>query len=130
VDGAHNGDSTEKLVVAIKELFPYRKLIVVFGALLGHSVPDMLDALLPVADELILTRSNRIRAIPISDLLQEVHIRHREAHTAETVAQALERALAIAGPNDLICATGSLSVVAEAREAWAERQGWGMPERD
>lgn len=130
VDGAHNGDSTEKLVAAIKELFPYRKLIIIFGVLLGHSVSDMLDALLPAADELILTRSNRIRAIPISDLLQEVHIRHREAHTAETVAQALEQALAMAGPNDLICATGSLSIVAEAREAWAERQGWGMPARD
>jgi dihydrofolate synthase/folylpolyglutamate synthase len=130
VDGAHNGDSSRKLVVAIKELFPYRGLILVFGALMGHSVPDMLDALLPAADEVILTRANRIRAVAPSDLLQEVCVRRREAETTETVAEALERALALAGPGDLICATGSLSIVGEAQEAWAEKQGLEMPERD
>lgn len=130
VDGAHNGDSAKKLIAAMGELFTYRKLILVFGALAGHSVPDMLDALLPVADEVILTRANRIRAVGTLDLLQGVHVRHRQAETAETVAEALERALALANPGDLICATGSLSVVAEARKAWAEKQGSEMPERD
>jgi len=130
VDGAHNGDSANKLVAAIRELFPHRELILVFGALMGHSVPDMLDALLPAADKVILTRANRVRAVPTSDLLREVHVRHREAETTETVAEALEQALALASPSDLICATGSLSVVAEAREAWARRQGSEMLERD
>jgi len=130
VDGAHNGDSAKKLVVAIEELFPHRRLILVFGALMGHSVPDMLEALLPAADEVILTRANRIRAVGTSDLLQQVHARHRQAETAETVAEAMERALALANPGDLICATGSLSVVAEARMAWADRQGVGLPECD
>jgi dihydrofolate synthase/folylpolyglutamate synthase len=130
VDGAHNGDSAKKLVVAVRELFPHGELVLVFGALMGHSVPDMLDALLPAADKVILTRANRIRAIATSDLLREVHVRHREAQTTETVAEALEQALALASPTDLICATGSLSIVAEAREAWVKRQGSEMLERD
>jgi len=130
VDGAHNGDSTRKLVAAIGELFPQRRLILVFGALMGHSVSDMLDALLPAADEVILTRTNRLRAVATSDLLREVHVRHREAEMTETMTDALERALALASPSDLICATGSLSVVGEAREAWAKRRGSGTPERD
>jgi len=130
VDAAHNGDSAKKLVAAISELFPHRRLILVFGALMGHSVPDMLDALLPAADKVILTRTNRLRAVATSDLLREVHVRHREAETTETVAEALQRALALASPSDLICATGSLSIVAEVREAWAEMQGSEMPERD
>jgi dihydrofolate synthase/folylpolyglutamate synthase len=120
VDGAHNGDSARRLVAAMKELFPHRRLILVFGALTGHSVPDMLEALLPAADEVILTRTNRVRAVATSDLLREVHTRHREAERTETVTDALERALALAGPEDLICATGSLSVVGEAREALAD----------
>jgi dihydrofolate synthase/folylpolyglutamate synthase len=130
VDGAHNGDSAKKLAAAVRELFPYCRLILVFGALMGHSVPDMLDALLPAADEVILTRANRIRAVATSDLLREVHVRHREAQTTETVAEALEQALALASPSDLICATGSLSIVGETREAWIEKQGSEMPERD
>ncbi len=130
VDGAHNGDSARKLVVAIKELFPHRRLILVFGALMGHSVPDMLEALLPASDEVILTRANRIRAVGTLDLLQQVHVRHRQAETTETVAEAMERALVLANPGDLICATGSLSVVAEARMAWVRKQGAEIPERD
>jgi dihydrofolate synthase/folylpolyglutamate synthase len=130
VDGAHNGDSARKLVAAIGGLFPHRRLVLVFGALMGHSVPDMLDALLPVADRVILTRSNRARAIVTSDLLQEVHSRCREAEVTERVAEALVQALDLASPEDLICATGSLSVAAEMREAWAARQGLSLPPCD
>ena len=130
VDGAHNGDSARKLVAAIGGLFPYRRLILVFGALMGHSVPDMLDALLPVADGVILTRTNRIRAVATSDLLREVQSRGREAEATEGVGEALEQALALASPEDLVCATGSLSVAAEAREAWAARQGLPLPPHD
>lgn len=129
VDGAHNGDSARKLVEAIK-LFHHRRLILVFGALMGHSVPDMLDALLPAADRVILTRPNRARAIATSDLLREVHSRCREAEVAERVAEALEQALIRMSPADLVCATGSLSVAAETREAWAARQGLPPPPRD
>ncbi len=130
VDGAHNGDSARKLVAALMELFPHRKLILIFGALTGHSVPDMLDALLPAADEVILTRTKRIRAIAASDLLREVHAHHREAEVTESVVEALERALALASTEDLICATGSLSVVAESREAWLRSHGGEVPEID
>ncbi len=134
VDGAHNGDSANKLVAAIKALFPYRKLILVFGALAGHSASDMLRALLPAADEVILTQAHRIRAVATSDLLREAEAvstsKTKAAVVAETVAESLERALALAGPDDLICATGSFSIVTEVREAWAERQGAETPERD
>lgn len=130
VDGAHNGDSAEKLVAAMRELFRYRQMILVFGALVGHSVPDMLDALLPAADKVILTRANRLRAVATSDLLCEVCARHREAEVTETVAEALEKALSLASPDDLICATGSLSIVTEIRETWARRQGVELAERD
>ena len=121
VDGAHNGDSAKKLVAAIRELFPHRCLILIFGALTGHSVPDMLDALLPAADKVILTRANRLRAVATPDLLREVYARRREAEVTETVAKALEKALALASPGDLICATGSLSIVAEVH-SWRRRR--------
>ena len=44
--------------------------------------------------------------------------RGREAIAAEPVAQAMERACALANPDDLVCATGSLFVTAEARAAF------------
>ena len=37
---------------------------------------------------------------------------------------------AAAGPEDLVCCTGSVFVAAEAREAWFARQGLALPPSD
>jgi dihydrofolate synthase/folylpolyglutamate synthase len=37
-------------------------------------------------------------------------------YTLEDVGEALNKAFALAGPDDLVCVTGSLYMVAEARE--------------
>jgi hypothetical protein len=44
------------------------------------------------------------------------------AEAVAPVAEALARALALAGPEEVVVATGSLFVVAEVRAAWAEQQ--------
>jgi folylpolyglutamate synthase/dihydropteroate synthase len=46
------------------------------------------------------------------------------------VQPALEAALAAAGPEDLVCATGSLFLVADIREAWLRRNGLPLPPVD
>jgi dihydrofolate synthase/folylpolyglutamate synthase len=132
VDGAHNGDSARRLAEALREVFTYRRLILVFGALHGHSMDDMLEALLPAADEVIATCPyHHPRGVP-TDMVVAALLRHgvRPAAVTPDVSTALESGLALAGTEDLVCFTGSLFVVAEAREAWAERRGEGMPERD
>jgi dihydrofolate synthase/folylpolyglutamate synthase len=130
VDGAHNGDSAQKLAVALPALFSHRRMILVYGAMAGHSVPDMLAALLPIADEVILTRVDNPRGIDPADLLAEVQAHGREAECIIPVAAALERALDIASTEDMVCATGSLYVVADARAAWYKHTGEPSPETD
>ena len=49
---------------------------------------------------------------------------------AGTVAEGLRAALAEARPEDLVLVTGSLFVVAEAREAWAALRGLPLPATD
>jgi dihydrofolate synthase/folylpolyglutamate synthase len=130
VDGAHNGDSAQKLVAALTSLFPYQRMILVYGALAGHSVPDMLAALLPAADEVILTRVGNPRGVDPSELLVEVRTQGREAECVVPVDAALERALHIAGVEDMVCVTGSLYLVADARAAWCKRTGKPGPQTD
>jgi hypothetical protein len=50
--------------------------------------------------------------------------------TSETVAQGLTLALDGAGPEDLICCTGSVFVAAEARMAWLAKKGDTLPPSD
>ncbi|MDH7473476.1 MAG: folylpolyglutamate synthase/dihydrofolate synthase family protein [Anaerolineae bacterium] len=130
VDGAHNGDSAQKLAAALPTIFHYRRLILVYEALAGHSVPDMLTALLPIADRVILTRVSNPRALDPTDLLAEVQAQGRTAECVIPVEAALKRALQIARAEDLVCVTGSLYVVADARAAWYKYIGVPGPQTD
>ena len=49
---------------------------------------------------------------------------------ASNVPQALDKALLEAEQDDLICATGSLFLVADAREAWLRRNNMDLPPID
>jgi dihydrofolate synthase/folylpolyglutamate synthase len=124
LEGAHNGDSAHKLVESLGELFPGRPIVFVLGVSQGHSVEHILAEIAPYAAALVLTRSRHPRAV--TDLaglaVQAAPLLERDAGSApvalaDNAAEALERARAMVGPADVICVTGSLFVVATAREA-------------
>jgi dihydrofolate synthase/folylpolyglutamate synthase len=68
VDGAHNADSAHKLRAAIQELFPYRRLGLLFGASADKDIRGMLTALLPATDCCWISASQHPRAAAQSDL--------------------------------------------------------------
>lgn len=116
-DGAHNRDSAEKLAVSLREYFPGQPVTLIFGASSDKDVSGMLDELLPLAARVIFTQAVHPRAQDPEELLA----RAPSAEAIPSVARALWRALKSAATDEVIVATGSLFVVAEAREAW--RQG-------
>jgi dihydrofolate synthase/folylpolyglutamate synthase len=115
VDGAHNADSAAQLRDALADLFPGRPLTLVLGTSLDKDIPGIADALVPAASRLILTASIHPRSASL-DLLHRATDHHAiPTDDAPTVAAALDRARLITPPGGLICATGSLFVVADAR---------------
>jgi dihydrofolate synthase/folylpolyglutamate synthase len=130
VDSAHNGESAQKLMAALKTLFRFRRLILILGASLDHATPALMEALLSGADRAIATRSRHPRAAPPAQLQARAEALGFRLEASETVAKALELALADADPVDLICCTGSVFVAAEAREAWFARRGLPLPPGD
>jgi dihydrofolate synthase/folylpolyglutamate synthase len=124
LDGAHNGDSAHKLIESLGEMFPGRERVFVLGVTQGHSVEHILAELLPTAKAVVLTRSRHPRALTDLDALAERAaplLRRGTTHAplilSPDTPEALDRARELAGPSDLICVTGSLFVVAAAREA-------------
>ena len=130
VDCAHNADSAEKLKAALEELFTYRRLILIFGASVDKDIEGMMRELFSLAHQVIVTQANHPRAADAGALQEKALAFERQARASDSVASALALALEQAGPQDLICVTGSVFVVAEARAAWAEMQGLEMPESD
>lgn len=124
LDGAHNVYSIQRLLEALDVYLPHRRLLAVFGAGLTHNPSELIAELAPRADRLFFTRAQHPKAASVEALLAATHALGYVAEGCETVVEALERACAAAAPEDIVLVTGSLFVVAGAREAWAQRHGW------
>jgi len=126
-DCAHNADSAEKLVAALNTYFPGQSWTLIFGASSDKDIAGMLDALLPVAGRVIVTRAKNARAADLESIAQTVAERQHPVEIASDVAHAVQRASDAGTP---LVITGSIFVVAEAREAWLEHIGAPLPDRD
>jgi dihydrofolate synthase/folylpolyglutamate synthase len=129
IDGAHNLESSQSLARALTEYLHFQRLILIFGALHGHDFKAMLRQLLPLVDRVFVTQSFHPRALDAKILAQQVNALGHRCQMEPQVDKALWKALSQAKRADLVCATGSLSVAAEARAAWLESQGINF-ERD
>jgi dihydrofolate synthase/folylpolyglutamate synthase len=134
VDSAHNADSAMKLRLALAEWFPRPprdRLALVFGASADKDIDGMLHAFLTPdpanrmlpANKVIVTKSYHPRAAELPGLADHVRtlIADCPISVQDNLDSALTEALAWAGRNDLICVTGSIFVVAQARRTWAQR---------
>jgi dihydrofolate synthase/folylpolyglutamate synthase len=130
IDSAMNGDSAEKLARALQRYFPGYKINFIFGASNDHPVKDMLKALLPAAERMIVTASIHPRAERPETLAVLAADLGVQVAVASSAAQALEEALAGLPPDGLVCAAGSLFLVADVREAWLRREGLPLPPID
>ena len=118
VDGAQNAASTAVLKSAIRSIFKYKKLILVFGVSKDKDIKGMVNQLLPLAHKIILTRANNPRAaIPIY-LKKYFATKEKEIFTTASVKEAKALALRIADSQDLVLVTGSLFVVGEFIDAY------------
>ncbi len=129
-DGAHNAEAARRLAEAIERHLPHRDVILLFGASADKDVAGMWRELLPLAAHVIVVRAAHSRAADAHDLARQVVAQGRQPIIAGSVAQGLDRALGLAGADDVVLATGSLFVAAEARAAWAATNGQSVPEGD
>ena len=117
-DGAHCPRAMGQLVAELLRLRPRPRLQPLVGAVEGHNSVATLRLLRPLAESVTVVRSRHPRAMAAGELaaaLQAVGIAARASSLP--VADTLHRLLAAAGATDLVLATGSLAVAAEAREA-------------
>jgi dihydrofolate synthase/folylpolyglutamate synthase len=118
IDGAHNGDSAEKLAAAMKADLRYNRLVLVLGTSRDKDIAAIAAALLPLAAAVVITRSGHPRSMDIDRIATVIAPYLRGPLVISTdVAAAIDTARELAGPHDLICVTGSLFVVGAAREA-------------
>ena len=115
LDGAHNPAGARALVRFWDEHFSDRRVLLVYGAMRDKAVPEITEILFPKAAAVVLTWPDQFRAAApetVRDLASHLnsHILIEPAPEA-----ALEAALAMASPQDVILVTGSLFLVGDIK---------------
>jgi dihydrofolate synthase/folylpolyglutamate synthase len=103
---------------------------VVFGASADKDVAGMLEVLLPISDYVIVTRSDHPRAAAPVELADAVARAGAGAEVSVNVKKSVRRGLAMMDPGSGLLVTGSLHLVADAREEWARHVGSPVPDDD
>lgn len=121
IDGAHNAYSARRLVEALRKYFSFARAILIFGVSTDKDIGGMVVELAPLTSELIVTASHHPRAAKAALLVDEFSKVGIKPQVAENVASAVDIALATAKPDDLICVTGSIFVIAQVMEYLPKR---------
>jgi dihydrofolate synthase / folylpolyglutamate synthase len=117
VDGAHNVDSMIRLVDTLDDIASGSKLTVIFGVARDKDLPGMLAPLAKRGIDFIATASNNPRAVDPEDIALSAMKAGIRARVIPDIGNALKAARTSVGEDGVVCVTGSLYVVAEAREA-------------
>jgi dihydrofolate synthase / folylpolyglutamate synthase len=117
LDAAHNAASVSALVATLDESFSVRRRLLVFAASQGKDLAGMLRAAVERFDEVILTQYlDSPRAVPVEELdALAVKLAGRHCHVCPSPAEAWQLARSLAGPEDMICITGSFFLAAQMR---------------
>jgi len=117
LDAAHTPAAARALVATLRVEAPGQRVVTVLGTSSDKNPVSIAEALRAVTRMVIATQADHPRATP-ADRVEAAALSLAMATEREpTVTGAVERATRIAGPGGLVLVTGSLYVVAEAREA-------------
>ncbi|HWH32350.1 MAG TPA: Mur ligase family protein [Egibacteraceae bacterium] len=117
LDGAHNPAGAATLAQTLRTEFGHRHRVFVLGVLGDKDVEGIVEALLPVADHLVVTEPPSGRAAPTDRIAKALHAAGRTFETAADVPAAIELASGVATEEDAVVVTGSLYMVGAARDA-------------
>jgi dihydrofolate synthase/folylpolyglutamate synthase len=130
VDSAHNRDSALKLRLALDDYYPGQPVTLIFGASADKDIEGMLTELIPRVSRVVVTKSDHPRAEDPGFLASIAHSHGIRVETQVPIAQAMNRAIEIARPGEVILICGSLFVAGEALQAWEEGIIEKSPQRE
>jgi dihydrofolate synthase/folylpolyglutamate synthase len=123
LDGAHNPAGALVLKESLEKEFQFQRLLLLIGIMKDKDIPSMLHLLAPLADHLILTKPHTDRATPPSLLKKVLGENGKKAEIGEDLEEAIEKGLSLTKKEDLLCITGSLYTVGEARAYFHSKRG-------
>jgi dihydrofolate synthase/folylpolyglutamate synthase len=118
LDGAHNGESAERLAATVRALYPGKPVHLLLAFTADKDLAAILRPLLPLAGRVMATATDHPRAASVEMVAKAVATAGTNALTAPNPVSALRSLWELAAPGDLILATGSLFLVGDLLNHW------------
>ena len=114
VDGAHNPAAADMLAASIEHYFKGKRLIYIMGVFADKDYRSVIQKTAHFADQILTIQTpDNVRALPAEKLAEAVREYNLNVRAMMSIKDAVEKAFAIAGEQDVIIAFGSLSFIGE-----------------
>lgn len=128
VDGAHNEDAAKKLAKLVKQQLSHQKIIYLMGVFKDKEYEKIVKETAPFASQIItFTIPDNERALSGMELAYTVRDYNENVTAADSMKEAVEMALLLAGKEDVILAFGSLSFIGRLMELMEEMKKKNKP---
>ena len=118
IDGAHNSKGFKLLFDNLKNYFKYDRLFFIVGILKDKNINLMIPPMISNSDYIITTQSKNERALDFIELKKMIIKKDYglEIIGIGEIDESIKYALTLIKENDLLCISGSLYTISEARE--------------
>ncbi|MCX5721110.1 MAG: bifunctional folylpolyglutamate synthase/dihydrofolate synthase [Nitrospirae bacterium] len=120
LDGAHNPAAAVVLADYLTHSVrshPSRRVVLVLGMMRDKDHRGFVEPLRGLVAEVVLTQADLPRSATVQELRAALVDLFPSPHVASSLSEAMALARQLAGPEDLVCVTGSLMLVGEC-QAW------------
>jgi dihydrofolate synthase/folylpolyglutamate synthase len=104
------------MTLELRENFKFSRCFVVLGLMQDKKIDEVIKILSQLGDHFSLVPINPPRGEAPDKLAEKLKIYNKPSQVFATVSNALQAVKQIANQNDLICITGSIFLVAKAKE--------------
>lgn len=117
MDGAHNPHGTKVIAESVPRLFQYKNCVLILSIMQDKLMDEMLDHLLPLADQVVVTRAKTPRAAQPTILAEKIMSKNPQVsiYIEEEPINAVKKALSLAKAEDLVLVAGSLYLIESIR---------------
>ena len=114
VVGAHYPAAADMLAASIEHYFKGKRLIYIMGVFADKDYRSVIQKTAHFADQILTIQTpDNVRALPAEKLAEAVREYNLNVRAMMSIKDAVEKAFAIAGEQDVIIAFGSLSFIGE-----------------
>ena len=122
-DSAHNPHAIEKLKQTLmSDPFKHDKMILVLAISSNKEIEKIVNTITSIADVVIITKHDVMDRSANQYEIKKYVKEPKNTIIKDTVKEALKEAQRLAKENDMICVTGSIFTIGDARDFWFDQK--------